>query len=120
MMWFRERNDLVAGAINKSIIAATKVFDLENMELEILNSGNPVAYKVYAGAMKAINKIRHPRQLRNFDLLVKYAIHKAIFDGATRPVFYDMLAEIYDAIDREELERYRKDPKNWKINIDYR
>jgi hypothetical protein len=92
------------------------MLDIESLEEEIVRSGNPIAVKVYTAFMQTNQDVLERRTHKLLYQGVVWAIHKAIYDSAFRPVFYELLANVIDNIDRQELDRYRKPPRDWKIN----
>lgn len=93
-----------------------KKYDRAKLRHELLRAGIPFVHKLIGCMESPIEEIRWPRTR---DLLLDgatYTLWKAIFGSSFRPVFVEILYQIVLHIKLEDLEPYRKNPKDWKIN----
>lgn len=114
---YLERNVSI-GAIEemaiKLIMQRHKRVDLER---EVRECGVPVIVRLLDCCLDPVKKIRWRRTQDNLYDLVLLCIWKAILGSSFRWVFYEILYNIVKDISPEELEQYRRDPVDWKINV---
>lgn len=117
MSRYLERNPSIGAIQEMAIKLIMQRHHREDLEKEVRECGNPIIVELLDCCLDPVKKIRWRRTQDNLYDLVVFSIWKAILGSSFRWVFIEILYNITKTISPEDLEKYRRDPTDWKINV---
>lgn len=117
MSKYLERNMSIGPIAELAIKMIMQRHTRDDLEKEVRECGNPVVVRLLDCCLGPIKQVRWRRTRDNLYDLVLLCIWKAILGSSFRWVFIEILYNVVKDISPEELEKYRREPVDWKINV---